>query len=49
MQTSEHIVAVNQDRDAQIFRVAELGIVGDLFEVLPVLTDRIRRARVGAK
>ena len=44
MQTSEHIIAVNNDPDAQIFRVSELGIVGDLFEVLPVLTDKIRRS-----
>jgi electron transfer flavoprotein alpha subunit len=42
MQTAELIVAVNPDGDAQIFRVADLGIVGDLFEVLPVLTERIR-------
>jgi electron transfer flavoprotein alpha subunit len=45
MQTAEHIVAVNSDPDAQIFRVAELGIVGDLFEVAPVLTEKIRAAR----
>ena len=49
MQTSEHIIAVNNDPDAQIFRVSELGIVGDLFEVLPVLTDKIRQARAGGK
>jgi electron transfer flavoprotein alpha subunit len=42
MQTSEHIVAVNSDPDAQIFRVAELGIVGDMHEVLPVLTRKLR-------
>jgi electron transfer flavoprotein alpha subunit len=42
MQTSEHIVAVNSDPDAQIFRVAELGVVGDMHEVLPVLTRKLR-------
>ncbi|MDX9979230.1 MAG: electron transfer flavoprotein subunit alpha/FixB family protein [Lentisphaeria bacterium] len=46
MQTSEHIVAVNSDPDAQIFRLAELGVVGDMHEVLPVLTRKLR-ARAG--
>lgn len=45
MQTAEHIVAINSDPDAQIFRVAELGIVGDLFEIVPALTEKIRAAR----
>ena len=44
MQTAENIIAVNSDPDAQIFRVADIGIVGDLFEVLPVLTEKIRKA-----
>ena len=43
MQTSEHIIAINNDPEAQIFRVAELGIVGDLFDVVPVLTEKIRK------
>lgn len=43
MQTAETIVAINRDPDAQIFKVADFGIVGDLFEVLPVLTEKIRR------
>ncbi|MFW6133620.1 MAG: electron transfer flavoprotein subunit alpha/FixB family protein [Planctomycetota bacterium] len=42
MQTAETIVAVNNDPDAQLFRVADLGIVGDLFEVVPKLTERVR-------
>jgi len=44
MQTSENIIAVNIDPDAQIFRIAELGIVGDLFEVIPILTEKLRKA-----
>jgi len=45
MQTAETIVAVNSDPDAQIFRVADFGIVGDLFEVVPALVEEIRRAK----
>jgi len=45
MQTSKRIIAINSDPDAQIFRVADLGIVGDLFEVLPVLINKIRQSR----
>jgi len=47
MQTSENIIAINTDPDAQIFRVADFGIVGDLFEVAPVLAEKIRNARGG--
>jgi len=45
MQTSETIVAINNDPEAQIFRVADVGIVGDLFEVVPALVEKIRRAK----
>jgi electron transfer flavoprotein alpha subunit len=45
MQTSENIVAINSDPDAQIFRVANIGIVGNLFDVVPALTQKIRQAR----
>jgi electron transfer flavoprotein alpha subunit len=49
MQTSETIVAINNDPEAQIFRVADLGILGDLFEVVPLLTEQIRRAKQKAE
>ena len=42
MQTSENIIAVNIDPEAQIFRVADIGVVGDLFDVVPALVERIK-------
>jgi electron transfer flavoprotein alpha subunit len=42
MQTAENIIAINTDPDAPIFQVADLGIVGDVFDVLPLVVDKLQ-------
>jgi electron transfer flavoprotein alpha subunit len=45
MQTAENVVAINRDPDAPIGEFADLFVVGDLFAIIPKLTEEIRRRK----
>jgi electron transfer flavoprotein alpha subunit len=47
MQTAEHVVAINRDPEAPIGEFADLYVVGDLFQIVPALTEEIRRRKGG--
>ncbi len=45
IKTAENIIAINSDPDAQIFSVADFGIVADLFDVMPMLIERLKEVK----
>jgi electron transfer flavoprotein alpha subunit len=45
MQTSKTIIAVNKDPEAPIFELADFGVVGDLFKVVPQLMEEISKRK----
>jgi electron transfer flavoprotein alpha subunit len=45
MQTSKTIMAVNKDAEAPIFEIADFGIVGDLFTVVPQLLEEVAKRK----
>ncbi|TVR56645.1 MAG: electron transfer flavoprotein subunit alpha/FixB family protein [Spirochaetaceae bacterium] len=49
MQTAEHIIAIDQDPDAQIFSVANVAVQGDLFSIVPLLCERLDSMHGGAR
>jgi electron transfer flavoprotein alpha subunit len=48
MKSARSVVAINKDHEAPIFEIADVAVVGNLFDIVPALTDAIRKAKVGS-
>ena len=48
MQESDYIIAINKDKTAPIFEVAHLGIVGDVFDIIPALIEKLKNSKAKA-
>ncbi|HLJ85832.1 MAG TPA: electron transfer flavoprotein subunit alpha/FixB family protein [Candidatus Angelobacter sp.] len=48
MKGARTIIAVNKDAEAPIFEIADFGVVGNLFEIIPALTEEVKKAKAGA-
>ena len=47
MKGARSIVAVNKDAEAPIFEIADYGVVGNLFDIVPTLTEEVKKAKSG--
>ena len=48
MKGSRSIIAINKDAEAPIFEIADFGVVGNLFDILPAVTEEVKKAKAGA-
>ena len=48
MKGSRSIIAVNKDAEAPIYEIADFGVVGNLFEIVPPLTEEVKKAKAGS-